>query len=395
MNRRNFLLSAGVVAAFTAIPSIRRLSSPVPLVMDDAYSLWYNRPSVAEIFGGFCFGFITSDGLVRVVEVDDQLLMHRVATIHKFDVASDHGSPSIVRIPDGKYAGHILACFSNHSSPLLCTRTSSAERAGSWCQPWQIDAGRATYASLVALPTGNIVLMHTLQERVGRYDAGEWRRVVARTTADGGDTWSEPLLITGFGAGTFPYSTPLSASKEGWCAMAYAIYTSADKRHKGLTLVVTPDAFKTRFEVPIDLGGASSFDTIPYETKWISNTSVAVTYTQMSLDGTQGLSRIIFVDVRNRKVVSNHEVALAAIHTYAGGATVDESGQTVVSSPPTGGIVRQNLNTGVVTTLVETGNFSSPWLFTIHGKPMLMALRNPSVISTRKFSSEVLIMPMA
>ncbi|WP_336331871.1 hypothetical protein [Pseudomonas putida] len=236
--------------------------------------------------------------------------------------------------------------------------------------------------------------MHTLQERIGRYDAGEWRCVVARTTVDGGDTWSEPLPIVQFGAGTFPYSTPLSSNARGQCSMAYAIYSSAEKRHKGLTLVVTADAFESKLEIPIDLGDASSLDTIPYETKWVSNTTVAISYTQMSQDASQGMSRVVFVDVEKRNVVSNLQISFSAVHTYAGGATIDESGLVVISSPPEGGIARQNLATGAITKIIENGNFSSPWLFKFNGEPMLMALRNPSIISTKKFSSEVLIMPV-
>lgn len=394
MNRRNFLISTGIVAAFTSIPFMRRLSSPKPIVINNAYSLWYNRPAVSELSGGFCFGFITSEGEVRIAEISDQMLVRKVSTIHKFQVASDHGSPSLVRIPSGKYAGHVLACFSNHSSPLLCTRTARPEDCWEWNQPQVIDSGRATYASLAVLPNGKIVLMHTLQERIGRYDAGEWRRVVARVTDDGGETWSEPLLIAGFGAGTFPYSTPLSSSASGQCAMAYAVYSSVDKRHKGLTLVVTNDAFQSKTEISINLGEAATFDTIPYETRWISNTTVAVSYTQMSKDGSSGMSRAAFVNVESGQVLSNLRISEAAVHTYAGGATLSEDGRAAISSPPTGGLVRQDLETGVVTRLVESGSFSSPWLFTLHGKVMLTALRNPSIISTRKFSAEILIMPV-
>lgn len=394
MNRRAFLISAGIIGAFASVPFLREPRLPKPVVLRDAYSLWYNRPAVAQLAGGFCLGYLTSSGEIAVAELTDRLLIRRVRVLHKFDHASDHGSPSLVRIPSGKYAGRILACFSNHSSPLLCARTIRAEDAWSWSTPQMIDGGRATYASLAALPDGGIILMHTLQERIGNYDAGEWRRVVARVTKDGGDTWTDPVVIAGFGAGTFPYSTALSVARDGRCAMAYAIYSNTEKKHQGLAIVVSKDAFKSKIEINIDLGSNNSFNTVPYETRWTAEDVISVSYTQMSNDGSQGLSRVVSVNAVSGAVLSNVEVGHTAVHTYAGGAAIDHDGHSVITSPVYGGLVRHDLATGKETEIVASGAFSSPWIFSVQGNPMLMALRNPLIKTTRDFGGEIYLAPL-
>lgn len=395
MNRRRFLVSMGIVATFTSIPFIRRSLTREPLIITNAYSLWYNRPAIAEINGGICIGYINSSGDVLVSEIGEELMVGRTAKLHKFEGASDHGSPSVLKVSSGKYAGHIIACFSNHASPLYFTRTTSAGAIGNWEKARIIDEGRSTYVSLAAPPGGSIILMHTLQEKVGRYSAGEWRKVVARTSADGGETWSDPIQIAGLGPGTFPYSTPLSVSPSGRCAMTYAIYSAVQKRHQGLTLVVTDDAFKTKVEMPIDLGDSALADSVPFETKWITENLVLVSYTQMSASGKSGMSRVLLVNVDSGKCLSNEEIADVAVHTYAGGSAIGADGMTAIYSPREGGLLRKDLRTGHVSNLVAGGNFSSPALAELNGQPLIIALKNPIIKTTRDFSGEIFIMPVS
>ncbi len=391
MNRREFLVSAGVVAIATATPLLRRIAPPGPLTIQNAYSLWYNRPAAADLDGGFCFGYITSRGEIVIAEITDELLVRRSNVIHRYDDSSDHGSPALIRIPSGKHKNKILACYSNHATPLMMNRTSRPGDVGGWDGAKILDGGRSTYASLVSLPNGRIVLMHTLQERVGKYSIGEWRRTVARWTEDGGDSWSDPVQIVGFGAGTFPYSTPMTVSPDGRCAMTYAIYRAETKRHHGLTLVVTSDSLQSLIEIPIELGENSTQDTVPYETKWLDNGTVAVSFSQMLGGGSRGVSRVAFVNVESRAVSTIVTLSEAAVHTYAGGASLDSRGAFAVSSPPNGGLVQQDISNGSKKILVEKGSFSSPWIFTSNGRPMLAALKNPSIKSTRRFSADLYI----
>lgn len=388
------MISAGIISAFPSI-LFGRSYSPRPLIIKDAYSLWYNRPAIAEIAGGFCIGYVNPAGEVLVSEVNDQLIAGRAYKLHHFDDASDHGSPSLLKVPSGKYAGHIIACASNHASPLYFFRASNRETVDKWEEGRVIDPGRSTYVSLAALPSGKIVLLHTLQERVGKYSAGEWRKVVARSSEDGGDTWDEAIQIAGLGPGTFPYSTPLSVSHSGLCAMTYAIYSAAEKRHQGLTVVITGDAFKTKTEIPIYLGDSALADTVPFETKWISENIVSVSYTKMSDDGKSGVGRVVFVDVKNKQCLSNDEVSDVAVHTYAGGSAIAADGRSAIYSPSNGGLVRKQLATGQIDVLVERGSFSSPAQVSINGQPFIMALKNPTIKTTRDFSAEILIMPTA
>ncbi|WP_080962864.1 sialidase family protein [Pseudomonas brassicacearum] len=394
MKRRGFLITVGVISAFSSVPLLRRTLLPTPLIIQDAYTLWYNRPAIAEIPNGFCFGYVTSKGEIYVAEINDQLLAYNFSRLHSFENASDHSSPSLIRVPKGKYSGHILACFSNHASPLLFTRSTDSGSTSSWEKVRVVDGGRSTYTSLAALPDGKIILMHTLQERSGTTDATEWRKVVARITSDGGDTWSEPAIIAGIGPGTFPYSTAISVGPAGECAMAYAIYSSKEKRHHGLTLSLTSDAFSSKREIPIPLGEEENLDTIPYETKWVSDKMVAVSYSQMDSTGKQGLSRIVTINVESSLVISNIPVSQVAVHSYAGGAAIGDNGSAVIYSPIRGGLYSKNMSTGKLTELVGSGRFSSPWLFRAHGKILLVALKNPSIKTTKNYSSEILIMPV-
>ncbi|MEE1868468.1 BNR-4 repeat-containing protein [Pseudomonas auratipiscis] len=391
MTRRDFLISAGVIFAFSSVPFLRKLSSPKPLTLTNAYSLWYNRPAVAELDGGFCVGYVTSSGEVTVAEITNDLLIRRTAKLHKFSDSSDHGSPSLIKIPSGKYAGRVLACFSNHASPMLSIRSKSQNDAWSWGEANVIDSGRATYASLAALPDGRVLLMYTLQERIGQYSNGEWRRVVSRYTRDGGDSWSDPVVIAGFGAGTFPYSTPLSSAADGRCAMAYAIYSSSTKKHRGLTVVVTNDGFINKVEHVINLGEKTGLDTIPYETRWISGRDISVSYTEMNAGGDRGISRIVTIDSETGKVYSNKQIAESALHTYASGAAIGLDGKSAVTAPVAGGLARHDLESGEIHSIVDSGFFSMPWVFHIQGRKMLMTLRNPMIITTRDFKADIYI----
>lgn len=392
MNRRELLISAGIISAFSSVPFLRKTFLPTPLVIQDAYSLWYNRPAIAEVPNGFCLGYITSKGEICVVEINNQLLAYNPSRLHSFENASDHGSPSLIRVKNGKYKGHILTCFSNHASPLLFTRSTYPGSTSNWEKVRVIDEGRATYPSLAALPNGKIILMYTLQERSGTTDATEWRKVVVRITSDGGDTWSAPVIIAGIGPGTFPYSTAISVGPAGECAMAYSIYSSKEKRHRGLTLSLISDAFNSKREISIPLGEEETLDTIPYEAKWITKKTVAISYSQMNLTGKQGISRIIIIDIERNLIISNTLVSEVAVHSYAGGAAIDDNGSTAIYSPTPEGLYRKNMNTGQLTELVKHGKFSSPWLFKAHGKTLLLALKNPSIKTTRIFSSEIFIM---
>lgn len=396
MNRRMFLRASGMFMALNAAPSLaqsRELSGSDSLLIRDAYSLWYNRPAVAEIAGGFCVGYIKSSGDVCVCSVDNQLSEAREHRLYTFDDASDHGSPTILRIPEGKYAGHVLACFSNHASPLMCARTDAPGVVSSWGAVKIIDMGRSTYAALSALPDGTIILTHTLQERAGSSDATEWRKAVARVSRDGGDTWSAPRIIAAVGPGTFPYCTPVAVSRRGTCAMAYSIYRTEIDRHQGLAVALTSDAFEsqTSIELPVlDFGTAASGSSIvPYEIKWLSESIVAVTYTVVS--GEKGLGFIALVDTGTHRLISNMLISETETHAYPGGVAVSAHGGRAVCSQPEGGLVSKDLRTGKTKRIVEAGSFSSPSIVTMHGQRFIVALKNPSIVTTRKFSADILI----
>lgn len=393
MKRRELLASAGAAAALAALLPFRCVLAvdTKSQTIADAYSLWYNRPAFAELDDGFCVGYITSGGEIRIARLSQSMADFSSIGLYKFEYGSDHGSPSVLRIASGPYAGRILVCFSNHSTPLLAARSKFADSIDQWDEVRTIDKGRSTYASLSALPNGRIVLMHTLQERAGSTDATEWRKVVIRTSEDGGDTWGEPSTIAGIGPGTFPYSTALAVSPKGKLALAYAVYRSKEKRHDGLCVSFSKDAFSTKREITVDLGEGATADNVPYETKWLTESLLAVCYSRMG--GAPGLatSRLVIVDTEKEKVLSDKPIAEVSVHTYAGGAALSDDGRNAVYSPADGGLVRKDLRKGTVTPIISTGSYSSPSLLTMHGRKYLVALRDPEIKTTLKFRADLFI----
>ncbi|MEF0146448.1 MULTISPECIES: hypothetical protein [Pseudomonas] len=94
------------------------------------------------------------------------------------------------------------------------------------------------------------------------------------------------------------------------------------------------------------------------------------------------------------KVVSNQQISETALHTYASGAAIGLNGQLVITSPVSGGLVQHDLATGEISNLVDSGKFASPWIFSMQGKPMLMALQNPRIRTTRDFRADIYIISL-
>jgi len=176
--------------------------------------------------------------------------------------------------------------------------------------------------------------------------------------------------------------------------MAYSIYRTEIERHQGLAVAITNDAFEssTVIEFPVlDFGTApSGANLVPYEIKWLSESIVAVSYTVVS--GAQGLGFIALVDSDTHRLISNMLISETAIHAYPGGAAVSADGGRAVYSQPGGGLVSKDLRTGKTNRMVEAGSFTSPSIVTMHGQRFIVALKNPSIMTTRKFSADILIL---
>lgn len=397
MNRREFIRSAGALAFLTIAPAYRRLgaSDDKSLVIEDAYSMWYNRPALAETTGGFCLGYISSSGEIIVATISEALEVVTRTTLHKFHSGSDHGSPAVITIPSGKHAGRVLACFSNHSSPLLSARSNSKNLLEPWDAVRTVDSGRSTYASMCALHDGRVMLMHTLQDRAGSTDATEWRKTVVRTTDDGGDSWTQPLVLASYGPGTFPYSTALAISDSGKLSMAYAVYRSKEKRHDGLRVIYSSDSFLTRCEIDVDIPEIEGHDTVPFETRWISENLIAVSYSKIGTTPGSASSRLVLIDIDSESKISDTLVADVEFHSYAGGASISEDGDYALYSPLGGGLVLKNIISGSIRPVIGGGDFSSPSLIKIHGVQHVVALKNPKVVTTLNFSSDVIVKKIA
>jgi hypothetical protein len=73
--------------------------------------LWYNRPSMVEVERGFVVAYATSAGDICVTLLSRGLKIISAVKLHHFSDVSDHSAPSIIVIPKGRFAGHILVFF--------------------------------------------------------------------------------------------------------------------------------------------------------------------------------------------------------------------------------------------------------------------------------------------
>lgn len=394
MHRRKFLITCGALSAAPLVSARAFAQTPaMSMEIPGAYMLWYNRPSMIETADGFVIAYTTSSGDICVTHATKNLQTKRTVVLHHFEGVSDHSAPSIVRIPKGKFAGHILVFFSNHASELYCIRSNgnTPESIDSWSSVQMLDSGRATYPSAYTLPNGTICLQYTLQYRSENTPSEQWRTTVHRSTSDGGSTWTEPVVLLDFGPNQFPYSTPVAVSNTGRVALCYSIYSSINKRNRGLWVLTSDDGFATVTKTisVLDIG-THSF--VPYEIRWKDSKSLALSYSITKGHGTSGISAVAHIDTVKRRV-HTYRVGPVAMHTYPGGAALLPPPETdsVIYSPPNGGLTKLSLVDKVKTRLVANGNFASPFLFQSSSGNFLVALKNPSIKSTRDFDASLLI----
>lgn len=382
MDRRRFIAAS---AAIFAQPAFSRTLGPASI--KNAYTLWYNRPSAIMLPAGFGLGFITSDGAIEVAQLDLEFKLLGRYRVYAFNHASDHGAPALLRIPSGPYQGHILACFSNHSSELFVSRTTNADDLATWGPVTSLDEGRCTYVSLGATPEGVLILMYTLQHSFGRYDSGEWRETLYTTSRDGGDTWDRARSVIGFGPGTFPYSTPFSLSESGLLATSYALYTYEQRRHMGFALAIV-DVATGHVQTTTVVSANDADEIIPYETKW-NGDNVYMTYSRVSAASTTAF--IARTDVRNSK---SKVTRLGDIATqgYASGAALSSDFNSVFYAPSSGGLIQKSLKTGHSRHIFHNGNYSMPFTLSSSGKHVLVVSKDQIVRNTRSFGADLTIM---
>ncbi len=399
MYRRQFLLRGLSAAGACILPSLAlSRDRPSDLLINDAYALWYNSPHVAPIRSGFCLGSLTSAGDLSIAQISNDLVLISKTTIFGFAGASDHGSPALIRISVGPHSGKLLACFSNHASELFCVRSAFPDSAIRWGAVRSVDEGRCTYASLAALPDGRILLIHTLQDNAGKYSDGEWRKTVARISQDGGDNWSAPCTVAAFGAGTFPYSAPISVSPAGRCALVYSLYSSNTKLHNGLTLALSDHAFEQIDEIPIVTGNSSLSNIVPYQARWRGRNELFVTYS--ASDGaTQAVMgkmvHIVFDQTGLIKQMDTITIGETARGTYPTGACLTPDCSAVVYCPADGGILLQRVDGGYRRRIITSGRFSSPYIFESGDTALLSVLDNPLIESSRNFRANIRILRLA
>lgn len=387
MNRREFFLGSASAISLTVCGLLPSFAKAKSLTIQDGYSLWYNQPSMVEIDSGFILGYVTSTGVISVAHISDDLILIDRSYIHRFSDASDDSSPTIARVRSGNYSDHLLVCFSNHSSELFCARSLKPNCISEWTLKL-MNTGRSTYHSLGCLPGGRILLTHTLQHRSMNTDLSEWRSLVCTFTDDGGDFWIGPNELVSYGPGTFPYSTPLAVSSTGRCALAYSLYSYKTKRHQGLNLIISDNAFLNKTELPILTDFADSFDTIPYQAVWISETDVMISYTRLTNLVESGLGMIVIVHTPSG---SYHTMRLGqvACHTYPGGVALRNDGLAAFYSPISGGLIQQSVYHGKSRKIIKSGQYAQPQVLNIRNQVIVLSLQNPIIKSTINFSSSL------
>lgn len=398
LSRRRFLAFGTLPLAGSSlgVPPAAGSAPPRELRIRDAYYLWYNAPNVAALRAGFCIGYLTSGGEVRVAAISEELDLLGVTTLHVFQDASDHGSPAILRVPAGRHQGHLLACFSNHATELLCRLSRYPGRADDWGSLQAIDAGRCTYPSLSALPNGDLMLLYTTQHTTpGEGDSGEWRRTVCVISRDGGASWGAPTVVADHGRGTFPYAAPLATSEAGTSAVVYSLYSSARKQHQGLRIVVSSDGFSTTLEHSIEQCWRDRHaDVVPISARWISDHGLWILFSVRSPDAPLGEVMLGVVSLgRGGRLRSRVlPVAEPAVHGYLGSAAFHADRSRLVYAPVGGGLTSQCLFSGSRTVLRPEGEYASPLTFRHGQSEYLVVLENPDIRSTRRFRADLLVM---
>lgn len=390
MQRRRFLIACGALAA--PLISTQTLAKTVKLnsvVIPDAYMLWYNRPSMIKIKEGLVIAYTTSTGDLCVTHLATNLQVGHTVNLHHFDGVSDHSAPSIVRIPKGRFAGHILVFFSNHASELFFVRSKYADSIESWDPVYMLDSGRVTYPAAFTLADGTIGLQYTLQHRNKHETHEQWRTTVHRTSSDGGTTWSDPAVLLDFGPNQFPYSTPVAVSPDGRCAVSYSIYSPSNERHRGLWVLISDDGFTTFNKVTavLDVG---TYDFIPYELKWKNNQTLMLSYSMSKGRSTHANSAVAYINTIKHQV-HTYRIGPVKIHTYPGGAALLPDSNSVIYSPINGGLTHFSLRNKTNTLLVKENDFASPFVFKSESESFLVALKNPSIKTTRNFIADLLI----
>lgn len=365
------------------------------LRIPDAFYLWCNAPNVVSLGEGFCVGYLTSTGEVTVAEISEDLHLVRSTVLYRYDVTSDHGSPTVVRIPTGRYAGHLLACFSKHATELLCARSKWPGRIDEWEAPRVIDAGRCTYPSLNALPDGGVTLTYTLQNSVPQMgDPGEWRECVCAISYDGGEKWEAPQVLARHGPGTFPYAAPMAVSTSGTCAVAYSLYSTSRKRQEGLRIAVSSDRFFTVSNITLQAcWREGDVDVIPYQARWVADRRLWVIFALRKPGVAECEVMLAIVSFDRRGVAKSwvHPVAWARVQGYTGGAALARNRESLVFQGPGSELLEQRIANGCSSVIRGAGRYASPLLFDHGDGEYLMLLDNPSMRSTRDYQSDLLV----
>ena len=279
MQRRNFLISSIAVASnFLFSKSILAQNENQSIILNNAYMLWYNRPSIAETKAGYIIAYTTQNGHLYATELSKALEIGQTVKLYSFENISDHSAPSIIKIQAGKYAGHLLFFFSNHASQLFFTRSLGPDTISDGIEePKLLDEARVTYPAPYITREGAIGVQYTIQLEEKSNPAIQWRNTIHRMTSDGGDTWTTPKTILSYGHHQFPYTTPVATNNNGKLAIAFSIYSEKTQINHGLWILISNDNFTTSQKINA-VTNVGFFSYIPYEIAWIDDDTLMLSY---------------------------------------------------------------------------------------------------------------------
>lgn len=216
MNRRRLLAGAAAGAGAALLPSCAPLSPGI--LLEDGYSMWYNRPGALALGGGrYLISSVSSTGTARLSQVGEGAVQS--LTVGRFKRISDHATPAIIRAGDrGIYA------IANHSSPLYVGSIALDAMDGSQqLATAPLDEGLCTYPSLV-WHAGELLLFYTTLYFDSRRVT--YRDYVMRRSADGGETWSEKTVCIPAIERILPYPVQPFATADGrlWIVFSKAFW---------------------------------------------------------------------------------------------------------------------------------------------------------------------------
>jgi hypothetical protein len=182
-------------------PKGRAVDIEIRTVVNDGFSLWYNRPSAICVGDKVLVGSVSACGVAQITSWQKATNHAKTHPLVAFDAASDHGTPVLCRS-----GGRVVIAAAKHSSELLVFSVDEdAALEGHFPSPTVLDSRRCTYPSMVPDSDGGLLLFYTVEQYDPLQLTQTCRSFVMCRTLDAGLNWSDPEVVLDCVPGISPY----------------------------------------------------------------------------------------------------------------------------------------------------------------------------------------------